>query len=109
MLEENRVLLSLTETLEVVRLHSVRGQHRGLSSWVFSHKISVIGVLELNFLSLLPILVHLNIPLLLLLSEDIVNSKCLLCVRDSCPIMFALSLFQSPVEVQGLLVEGQVV
>ena len=77
-LEVNLVGLALGESFEVVWLNSVGSQHRNLSRWVFSHEICIISELNLNFLSIFPILVHLNISVLLLLGQDLVYSKRLL-------------------------------
>ena len=77
-LEIHLILLGLSESLEVVWLHSVGCEHRHLSGWVLSHEIGVIGILNLSCLSISPLLVLSDLSILLLLGENLVNSQGLL-------------------------------
>ena len=67
-LEVYLVDLSLVEPLEVIWLHSMWRQHTNLSSWVFSHKISIVRELHLGLLLISPCLVLIDFSIFLLLS-----------------------------------------
>ena len=72
-LQVNSVDLALVEALEVVGLHSVRGQHAGLGGLVLSHKVMVISVFDFPLLLLGPLLVLLGLPIFLLFGKHSVD------------------------------------
>jgi hypothetical protein len=54
-LMKNGGLLFIIKTLEVIGLHSVRGQHRGHGGRVFSHQVMSQGIFDLMSFLLSPV------------------------------------------------------
>lgn len=74
-LVEDGALLLIIEAFEVVGLDSVRSQHRGHGSWVFSHQIVSVSILKLMSLLVQPVLSCLELQIAFLLGLTADKSK----------------------------------
>ena len=104
-LKVDLVDLILVQALEVVWLHTMWGEHAHLGLRIFSHEIMVIGKLQFVFLELGPRLMHLDLPFLLLLCQDLIDIVGVDLVLRPSLIMLFLRLLQNVVEIQSLLIE----
>tara|TARA_B110000285_G_C14965538_1_gene533889 strand:- start:337 stop:684 length:348 start_codon:yes stop_codon:yes gene_type:complete len=93
----------------MVRLHSVGGEHACLGGLVLGHEIVVVCVIDFIGLSGSPLIMLLRLSVLLLGSEQSVDSLGLLGLVGSLSIMLRLGKLQRVVEHESLLVESLVV